>query len=285
MAKERLINTRFWNDGWVRKINPLDRYLFIYLLTNEYTNISGIYELPISTMAFGCGLDERDLQKTMIPRLEPKVFYKNGWVILINFLKYQRTKSIKIQKGIAIALKNAPLSIIKFAKSKGYGYDMDMIWKSYHILQSESESEFKYKKNDFSNEKSLLSLKKKKMKKNSFNYKESNHSDSYEDFIDLETGQIEKQKKREPINKNVWKVVDRFGDLCEKHIGKRPIRDMKSYFVVLNASKHLKSGKNFETLFTDWFSSGKANEDLIQITRALSNNNINKIKVNYDLKN
>lgn len=141
MAKERLINTRFWNDSWVRKLNALDRYLFIYLLTNEYTNISGIYELPIETIAYGSGLDERDLEKTMFPRLEPKVFYKNGWVIITNFPKYQRLKSDKVLIGVIKSLNEAPKDIVLYAKNKGYGYDIDMIWKSYHILESESESE------------------------------------------------------------------------------------------------------------------------------------------------
>ena len=89
MSKTRMINTRLWNDGWVReKLNPLDRLVFIYLLTNEHTNISGIYELPISTMSFETGIEKEELNKSMLPRLEPKVFYKKGWVILINFLKH-----------------------------------------------------------------------------------------------------------------------------------------------------------------------------------------------------
>ena len=73
MAKTRMVNTRFWNDSWVRKLNSLDRYLFLYLLTNEHTNICGIYELPIGTMAYEIGIDERDLERTMLKRLKPKV--------------------------------------------------------------------------------------------------------------------------------------------------------------------------------------------------------------------
>lgn len=141
MAKERLINTRFWNDNWVRHINPLDRYLFLYLLTNEYTNICGIYELPISTIAYGSGLDERDLEKVMLPRLQPKVYYHEGWVIITNFVKYQRIKSESVKEGIKKAIEQAPKSIIDYATGVGYGDGMGIIPTSSHILESESESE------------------------------------------------------------------------------------------------------------------------------------------------
>jgi hypothetical protein len=139
--KERLINTRFWSDNWVRKLNALDRYLFIYLLTNEHTNISGIYEIPISTMAFESGIDERDLEKTMLPKLKPKVFYKDGWIILKNFVKYQRIKSESVVIGIKKSLNEAPKSILEYAKKQGYWDGVGVIPPSSHILESESELE------------------------------------------------------------------------------------------------------------------------------------------------
>lgn len=142
MAKERLVNTRFWEDGWVRKLNPLDRYLFLYLLTNSHTNIAGIYELPIETIAYESGIDERDIQQTMFPRLEPKLYYKDGWVILTNFPKYQRTNSDKVMAGIRIALDATPKSVKEYAKEKGYGSGIDMIWIPYisHIIYPNTNS-------------------------------------------------------------------------------------------------------------------------------------------------
>lgn len=138
MAKERMINTRFWNDGWIRKINPLDRYLFLYLLTNEYTNISGIYELPLETIAYSTGIDERDLSQTMLPRLEPKVLYKEGWIILTNFPKHQRLNNKSIVEGISRELQSVPPIVLEYAKNKGYfnifGDEGGMRGGSSHIL-------------------------------------------------------------------------------------------------------------------------------------------------------
>lgn len=110
MAKSRMVNTRFWADSWVRKLNALDRYLFLYFLTNEHTNICGIYELPIGTIAYETGLDERDLLKTMIPRLKPKMYYVDEWVYLVNFPKHQ-AENESVRKGIINAQNEVPIKI------------------------------------------------------------------------------------------------------------------------------------------------------------------------------
>lgn len=202
MAKERLINTRFWQDGWVRRLNPLDRYLYLYFLTNEYTNISGIYELPLSTISYGCGIDERDLEKTMLPRLQPKIFYKNGWVIIINFLKHQRMKSIKIERGVVLALKNVPKPIFNFAKSKGYGYDMDMI--SSHIIYPNLNSNPNYNIN-IAETSSALRVKNKNMKT-------YNENEPYEEpVLDDDTREIVNKKPQTKKYPNALKVFNLFG--------------------------------------------------------------------------
>jgi hypothetical protein len=126
MAKTRMINTKIWSDSWIRqKLNPLDRYLFIYLLTNEHTNICGIYELPIETMAFEVGIEKDDLINSYFPRLKPKIIYKDNWIILVNFLKHQNTKSPTVQKGIDEEIKRIPKDILDLAI--GYGYGMHTI--------------------------------------------------------------------------------------------------------------------------------------------------------------
>ena len=56
-GKNRVVNTRFWRDSFIfNHLNPLDRYLFLYLLTNDRTNLSGVYELPIKIMSVETGI-------------------------------------------------------------------------------------------------------------------------------------------------------------------------------------------------------------------------------------
>jgi len=111
MAKYRMVNTKFWSDTFIREsLNPLDRYLFLYFLTNEKTNIAGIYELPISIISSETGLERIMLMK-MMRRLKDKVYYYKGWVILKNFIKYQNLGSDEVKKGVENALKEIPEEI------------------------------------------------------------------------------------------------------------------------------------------------------------------------------
>lgn len=106
-----MVNTKFWSDNFIREsLNPLDRYLFLYFLTNEKTNISGIYELPLSIISSETGIERAMLTK-MMKRLKEKVYYYKGWVILKNFIKYQNTKSEDVKEGIDNALKEVPEEI------------------------------------------------------------------------------------------------------------------------------------------------------------------------------
>lgn len=108
--KQRMINTRFWSDGFIVELNPLDRYLFLYLLTNEHTNICGIYELPWCVMARETGLDNEMLQK-MFKRFKNKIYYVDSWIYVKNFAKHQKyNDSVKI--GIEKAKKLIPNDIL-----------------------------------------------------------------------------------------------------------------------------------------------------------------------------
>lgn len=114
------IHNRFWSDGWIRQLNALDRYLFIYLLTNGRSQCTGIYELPLDMMATECGIDEKDLRMSMLQRLEPKIYYKEGWVIVMNFIKHRVSDSPALIKGIRNEFEELPQHIKEIAIKNGY---------------------------------------------------------------------------------------------------------------------------------------------------------------------
>lgn len=123
----RSIDSRVWSDGWIRKLNALDRYLFLYLLTNDHSTWCGVYELDIAMMAFESGIDREDLERSMLPRLSPKVIYVDGWVYIPNWMKYHLSSSGTVspqhKKGFDSAWKAVPERIrlkIKEIESNGY---------------------------------------------------------------------------------------------------------------------------------------------------------------------
>src|SRR5260221_141176 len=128
MSKQRAINTKFWSDPWIRdELNHLDRYLFLYFLTNEHTNISGVYELPLATIAFETGLDKETLEKTMLRRLRPKVVFHKNWIVIPNFPKHQNLKSEDVQKGVKREFELAPDHIQIEAICRGWGDGLGIV--------------------------------------------------------------------------------------------------------------------------------------------------------------
>lgn len=115
MAKNRYVNTKFWSDNYISRLNKDEKLLFLYLLTNERTTIAGIYELPVRYMAIETGMDEEDVERILKKfSRDKKASYTDGWVVISNFIKYQEVnKSPKIRQGIDNILENIPDKIRK----------------------------------------------------------------------------------------------------------------------------------------------------------------------------
>ena len=109
MAKQRYINTRFWQDNYISELDPSEKLLFLYCLTSPSTNISGAYEIPLKIIAADTGFDKEMILK-IFARFERdnKIVYKDGWLFIVNFIKHQSSKSTKVQRGIEENLKDAP---------------------------------------------------------------------------------------------------------------------------------------------------------------------------------
>jgi DnaD/phage-associated family protein len=113
VAKERMVDTSFWDDSYIISLDPIEKLLFIYFLTNPLTNIAGVYEITLKRVAFDTGID-RDTVLKILDRFEEagKIYYRDGYVIIKNFIKRQAiTEKSKIKKGIEIILNGLPKNI------------------------------------------------------------------------------------------------------------------------------------------------------------------------------
>ena len=112
MAKQRIVNTKFWDDSYIAGLAPAEKLLFLYLITNPLTNISGVYELPLRRAAFDVGLSTGEVEMAFAKfETDGKVARFNGWVGVANFIKHQ-TLNPKIKIGILQELKRAPKDIV-----------------------------------------------------------------------------------------------------------------------------------------------------------------------------
>jgi hypothetical protein len=137
VSKQRMLTTGFWSDPWVvDELNPLDRYLFIYLLTNEHTTIGGVYELSMRTMANETGIEKEELSR-MLKRMETRVIYMDGWVVFRKAIMHQNIGSPKIKAAVAQTLKSLPRALLEYVQVPAdfgellqaeYGIDTVSIW-------------------------------------------------------------------------------------------------------------------------------------------------------------
>lgn len=109
--KHRVIKSTFWTDPFVEVLDPTEKLIFLYLLTNDSTNVAGVYEITIRRMAFETGID-RDMVQKILTRFEEagKVKYRNGFVILRNFLKHQ-SNSPSVKAGVDRVVNELPDTI------------------------------------------------------------------------------------------------------------------------------------------------------------------------------
>lgn len=108
----RVVNTRFWIDDYISNLDPVEKLMFLYFLTNPMTDICGVYEIPLKVVAVETGID-RDMVHKIIKRFEKdgKIYYKNGWVGIKNFQKHQ-SMNPSVKAGIENGLTRAPKELV-----------------------------------------------------------------------------------------------------------------------------------------------------------------------------
>lgn len=92
----RILYTKIWKDEFVAELNPTEKLLFIYFITNERVNIIHCYEVSDREIAFDTGMDRGIITraKEKFQQAQKISFYKN-YVLLRNADKYESYKGEK----------------------------------------------------------------------------------------------------------------------------------------------------------------------------------------------
>jgi len=104
--KTRIIHTKVWKDKWFVNLSKDAKVLWLYLLTNDKINISGVYELTDREILFDTSIDTSILESKK-KELYPKAVFFNGWVRVANIERYNRYR-------------NSPLNEIAYRKEMSY---------------------------------------------------------------------------------------------------------------------------------------------------------------------
>lgn len=113
-----MLDTKFWSDNYISELDPSEKLLFLYFITNPFTNICGIYEITLRQIALDTGFD-KDMILRILDRFsrDKKIYFVDGWICVKNFTRHQTmTKFIKI--GIEKALELVPGKVMASIKEK-----------------------------------------------------------------------------------------------------------------------------------------------------------------------
>ncbi len=122
MARKRLISTAIWNDPDFVTLDSSSKLLFLYLLTNEATSVSGIYIAPpIPIISIHTGISADNIPEVINGLKNVNYDGDSNTIFISNFLDYNSGGNPNlIEKAIANEYKTMKSSIFWPEFSKRY---------------------------------------------------------------------------------------------------------------------------------------------------------------------
>jgi len=113
MANYRQIHTKIWRDNWFLELDTDEKLLFIYLFSNDNSNLAGIYELNERIIQLETGLDKNRITGILSRFARDKnVFYQTRSKYFKHFTKGKK--------------KTSPLrSQFNYLRNKAWAYLLD----------------------------------------------------------------------------------------------------------------------------------------------------------------
>ena len=147
MAKYRILQANFWDDGFVLDLTPEEKYFYNYLLTNGRASQCGCYELPYKIMEMQTGYNRETVEKLIKRFIEyGKIKYDSTTkeILIINWSKHNFSKSPKVRTCIlkeVESIKNKEFQQYMYRVCIDYGYPIDTVSIDYGEKEKEKQKE------------------------------------------------------------------------------------------------------------------------------------------------
>lgn len=167
MAFYRQLQCSFWRDAFVQNLTPEEKYFYAYLLTNEFTKQTGIYQITKRYIGIDTGYNDETVTK-LLERFASykKILYNEETkeLMILNWLKHNWSNSPLVLKCVEKELKEVRtpefIKIYKETVYKLYQYDIEalLIALGKNKNKNNNKNNFKNKNNPFSIEEESLNL-------------------------------------------------------------------------------------------------------------------------------
>jgi hypothetical protein len=133
MATHSYISTAFWDDAWIQELDPCEKLVYMYLMTNPLTSIIGVYKITDRRISFDTGFTV-DTVKAIIEKftVSRKAVRFGEWVILPSWPKHQSLekdgrRNDNLWKGFVRLLNELPDDVVDKLREVGYRFDLNSI--------------------------------------------------------------------------------------------------------------------------------------------------------------
>ena len=129
MAAYRPIHISYWQDKFILKLTPEQKYFYLYLMTNSKTKQSGVYELTKNIISFETGYNIETIDRLLKHFTDSKkILYSESTeeIIILNWVKYNPINNKNIMACVIsdlLAVKNTEFirTFLKIVKEKNFG--------------------------------------------------------------------------------------------------------------------------------------------------------------------
>jgi hypothetical protein len=134
-TKHCYFSTSFWDDEWVCSLKPLEKMLYVYLLTNPLINIAGVYKITERRILFDTGLSKKQVQEFMKKYQEDhKAFRMGEYIVIPSAPKHQQWEtSDKIYKGIVNLLEEIGPDNLRLLVRMDYKFPLKVVFDRLQI--------------------------------------------------------------------------------------------------------------------------------------------------------
>lgn len=123
------LSTKIWTDEWFLELDSRQKLFWIYLLTNDKLNVSGVYEFSLKLASFTTGLAMEDIQQFALKFQEDHKICLSGKFIAILkypiYRDYDKPGNRNIRKAMDSCIQKLPESVKKDLINAGYLYTFE----------------------------------------------------------------------------------------------------------------------------------------------------------------
>ena len=122
MSEYRQLHQAFWASQSVESLDPIEKLIYLYLITGPLSNMEGLYKVSLKRMSFETGI-EPDMCMKICKRLEDESLagWRDGWVCVTQAANHMSSSPTMLKHSKKV-YEDTPGDVLAWVNGIGYQY-------------------------------------------------------------------------------------------------------------------------------------------------------------------